>query len=420
MPTITRSEYIDSRYHYQSLENGTLSQVFDAGSLILEGTSSITKEGPVSGYRELIANGLNATSNLNGNQKSLMPPSSDITFQVQSTPSYPGTKQLYRMHLWGNYPFPSASAVISDIDSLVSKTDNLAISRLYSNLAGVHSAFKGMVFAGELSESLRMILHPARGLRKGVSDYLNRVKRLGPKKKRFDRPSFVRDTWLEYSFGWSPLISDLDGAVNAFFNSRLVEPLFTMVRGNATLSEPETPLARTQFAGFGHNYHWKEQLSKTVSIKYYGVYRSTGKGSLSHSFGFSPWEFVPTLWELVPYSFLVDYFTNIGDIVSSWSYRTIGLEFLSRGIEKRANVSVIDPIVKLDPSSSYADTRYWRVSQSGSLGSSSRYSREIERVRSYGLPTPKLELQVPGMGPKWVNIAALSNQLSSGRRALRS
>jgi hypothetical protein len=33
--------------------------------------------------------------------------------------------------------------------------------------------------------------------------------------------------------------------------------------------------------------------------------------------GFSPYDFVPTIWELIPYSFVVDYFTNAGEVIES-------------------------------------------------------------------------------------------------------
>jgi len=374
-------------------------------------------------WKRTIAAGGNATSNFNA-----LGVKADAMNQTLVTMGwktyYPGS-DVENTHQWaeltGYYIVPDDPNPVSiGFGDIIQRADNRALIRYRERIAEVHSVFKGMVFGGELAETLSAIRNPARALRKGLSDYLNQVKRRGsrlPKKKRI---SFVRDTWLEYSYGWAPLYSDVESAIENFYHSRLVKPLFHFVKASSGWQRAEFSTGtRTAFDGWAqHTLQWDQTQIKEASVRYYGVYRSTGNGVANiGQWGFSPAEFVPTLWELIPYSFLVDYFTNIGDIVSSWSYRHLVPDWTSRGeirrsVSKTEN-SEIKPNVELIPFG-------YHLYYSGSLGESTLSSSIVARTRSIYPGIPSLELQVPGMGTKWLNMAALTKQLSSTRRAIRT
>lgn len=419
--TLSRQAYYDGRYKFQSTENGTQNPINNAGSLSLWGTDTVTKDGPVPQWERLIALGANATSNLSGTRHRVEGNDADITFGVESISPYFTSKQKYVMHLWGRYPNVPAPVIPGGMTASLIRADNLARTRFYSNLAEVETAFKGLTFAGELKESLQMIRNPIRSIRQGVRDYLDHVKKHGRRLPSYRRPGFVRDSWLEYSFGWKPLISDADNAMTAFFSSRHIKPMFSLVRGNANDIESEVVTPRSQTAGFSHTYSWDQVTRRECKVKYYGIYHSIGKGRNNlHHYGFAPWEFVPTLWELIPYSFLVDYFTNVGDIVSSWSYRFLSLEWSSKGQKRDSYIFNRNAKVKLNPGSIH-DNADWIDFQTGSLSESNRSLSIVDRFRQHEVAVPSLELQIPGLSStKWVNIAALTKQFSDTRRVLRT
>lgn len=361
-------------------------------------------------FRRLISNGENATTPLMFSGKEIEGKLSSIyRRQRRIQPTLTDNVREYGNdgHLLFVAPFAGTSGLP------ISTARNQALSRFYSNLNSVETKFKGLVFAGELRESLRMIRHPARALRNGISNYLNQIKRFGRIKKKH-RVSAIRATWLEASFGWRPLISDLDGALTAFYTSDSVRPIFEMVRGRGELERA------TRWDNFIYSpiptstlYVDITQYERT-SVKVYGIYRSLGRGSEdNHHYGFRPSEFVPTLWELIPYSFLVDYFTNIGKILESWSYRFIAVNFASQ--------TVFQELERV-----FENPRFFWAAEPGfkdeelkvSLGLSRASNKSIGRTPSIDLSVPSLELKVPGNWVQWINIAALSAGLKSSRAVL--
>lgn len=384
---------------------------------VLLGYRGVEKGPGVPGFRKLIANGLNASTALEAEDWIYEETSANLRFGIQLKTGSPtfGFRDVY---VKGGFVQPDfALNLVIDGDEL-KRAENLALTRFYAELASVESVFKGQVFSGELREALHAIRHPAQALRKGVSVYLTALKK-GQRIPFSRRPRFVRDTWLEYSFGWRPLIADIDNAITSFYNSDLVKPIFQMVKASGKYENRGDVSSRLQNMGYGFWTSWINAHVLTTQVKYYGIYRSTGSGvSNGHSYGFSPWEFVPTLWELIPYSFLVDYFTNIGNIISSWSYRFLGADWAAKGtkFEHSCTTGAVRTFYNPD----YYDPSLYNHWLSGDPGSSTLRHRKLFREPSVYLALPSLECHVPGMDSlKWINIAALSKNLASARRSLQ-
>ncbi len=113
-----------------------------------------------------------------------------------------------------------------------SKAYNTALGNFLTNANEVVSPFKGMIFLGELKDTLKMLWRPASALRDGFSAYLKRAHRIrdrvGPPPVRNPRriPAWRRkakaankvlaNSWLEYCYGWRPLMADVESACNAY------------------------------------------------------------------------------------------------------------------------------------------------------------------------------------------------------------
>jgi hypothetical protein len=416
----TSTTMIDYKYDYDDLTPTNPGQFHGLGTRLFA-ENIVTKQGPVEGYRRIIAEGGDATTNLNGTlyEFAALPMNIHHRNNYRSDPHF-----STEIRLSGN--LLKAPVGIFDFSSYMATSthaDNLAASRFGQEMASVYSSFKGLVFTGELPELLHAIRSPFKALREGVSNYLKALRVGGPRFARRTRLNFVRDTWLEWSFGWAPVISDLDNAIDSFYRSRWVKPLFKMVKasGRDIRTVSKTPNSDIDI-GYGWKLSSESTIETDVLVKYYGIYHSSGSGPDSFSsYGFSPWEFVPTLWELIPYSFLVDYFTNIGDLVSSWSYRNLHPAWVARTQRSSVISSNAGTKVWLDPNTSYADQGlYSNELIQGEPGASVVKWTQVERVPNVGFPVPHFELQVPGMGLKWVNLVALTRQLAATRHVLRS
>jgi hypothetical protein len=121
-------------------------------------------------------------------------------------------------------------------------------------------------------------------------------------------------------------------------------------------------------------------------------------------FGFTPSEFVPTAWELLPYSFLVDYFTNIGDILSSSVTSTARLAWSNRTI-RSLRVTLVTPVIDMINTDN-ANAGWSRINDNSSGGACTCTKSTISRTVG-GLELPSLQFNLElGLG-QGLNLAAL-------------
>ena len=365
-------------------------------------------------YRKVIAVGGNATTLLSATERTVeIKPGmggAERFLKSNKAGSYQGMGiEGHRCIFSGGTQWPGTGLAMSD-----SVANNRALTNYYRNTKAVETRFSGLTALGELRESLVMIRNPASLLRHGISRYLRSIRRRSRNVPKNQVGALVSGTWLEYSLGWKPLINDIDGAITAFYTSDAVRPIFEMVKGTGE----ETRLVNDYV--FDDNFgllssHCRVRTTEQVHVKYFGIYRSRGNGvSNIHHYGFNPAEFVPTVWELIPYSFLVDYFTNIGEIIESWSYRFVGPEWTAKTVRREA-------VLQTDQEGFHMtqflpdlyENNVW-----GSPGSQTWREKSVSRVPSVPLDIPSLEFQVPGNWRQWANIIALGHQHNTTRQAV--
>lgn len=293
-----------------------------------------------------------------------------------------------------------------------SAADNDARSKLYKKIRETQVKMSGQVFLGELGEAMRMLRSPARALRDELGHYLDTLKR-GKSRypKSRDRARFASETWLETQFGLLPLVGDIQDAAKAVSH---VINRFERARVAATSETEQASTSSTLVYPLGTLED--ECMSNTVTkTKAKVIWRAGLKSStvgmdtaqlVQSSFGLTVREFVPTAWELLPMSFVADYFSNVGDILSAyatdtssviWSNRTVIIETV------RTNSTMIRPdVVKAVIGANFRSCR----------GSPSSYTAESKQVTrsAIGLSAPSLTVTYPGAGSlKWINLAALAH-----------
>lgn len=102
--------------------------------------------------------------------------------------------------------------------SVKSRVVNRTLVGFLSNCRNAQTTFQGGVFVGEIRETLHQIIRPAKSIRKLINSYYTDAKHRTRKMRSGRRYTPIRitdankvlsDTWLEYSFGLSPLLQDV-------------------------------------------------------------------------------------------------------------------------------------------------------------------------------------------------------------------
>lgn len=331
----------------------------------------------------------------------------------------------------------------------VTSAKNLALKRLYQAIRSQSTHFSGGTFLGELKESLGTIRNIARKTATGIERHLlkqqrttakyvgsyviapngsaARVKDFNPRKGKMlpsSRWTKLReelaDNWLEFAFGVRPLIADIhDGAeALARFN---IDNRHTVVKGFGDESTPiQNSKSNMAVGNMLTGVYTVVQVGKVMVIYRAGLKYSVDSPAFGSAarlrdlLGFKLEDFVPTVWNLLPYSFLLDYFVNVGDILNAITTDTSSVQWVNETTVKTMSKRVDTFCTKV----------FGPVDDqlSGGFGVLDSQITSVTRVpSSLQIPTP--EVEIPGILKKdgsfnqqWVNMVAL---LSGGKGARR-
>lgn len=285
----------------------------------------------------------------------------------------------------------------------LTEATNIAQTKFYRALEDHMTLFTGGINLVQLRETLQMIRNPAKALRLKVDDYINDIKKYRRGSKTV-RKATLENLYLEHAFGWLPLLNDLDDA-KQYLSKRAdqLEVEVIPISGSGTVYKSGFINASS---GSGSITSRAELLRRDISFRRYkGAIASRATGTTlinASSMGLAPRNFVPTLWDWLPWSFAIDYFTNIGDVLTAWSNQNVGLAWgcdTSRRSRKVASFNF----------SWSSNAAYLALfSKSSSAGRSTAESFEIKRAPISYVPVPSIQFEMPGFGKKWLNLAALA------------
>jgi len=135
----------------------------------------------------------------------------------------------------------------------------------------------------------------------------------------------LANNWLELQYGWKPLIQDVKASMDAL--KRLNDassPLVRRVTGSAKVqSSSETAIISTVGTGNRIGTHYVDSFTKVKFVLRYKI-DDRFKAFLAQTGFTNP---INLVWEIVPFTFVVDWFIPIGpylETLSSWD----GLVFL--------------------------------------------------------------------------------------------
>lgn len=122
------------------------------------------------------------------------------------------------------------------------------------------------------------------------------------------KSKIVANRWLELQYGWLPLLSDVYEGMKAY--AVLTEPR-RVWRIKAAYNKPEVVRNTSVNVNFNGTIKYKKRTQETGRI----IYELTEDLSLARSLGLMNPEAV--LWEIVPWSFVIDWFIPIGTYLTN-------------------------------------------------------------------------------------------------------
>lgn len=209
----------------------------------------------------------------------------------------------------------------------------------------------------------------------------SRDRRKSPPKRPPSAPEAtktVSQKWLEVRYGWAPMLYDLEGTLAAL---RAVHQKRYTARGFAR--DSGTKVTSGQFtldAAFAHVVQTQVEEQYEYNARAYVLYTVNPAFLQANKLGaLSP---LTTAWELVPFSFVVDWFVGVGDWLDAITPR-IGVIYLAQGmvIESTYNKKV----------SIIGTTSGSGSSISGAVGLNTNYTTR-KKSREIGLALPTLPL----------------------------
>jgi hypothetical protein len=297
----------------------------------------------------------------------------------------------------------------------VTTASNLASIDFFKKARKAQRAFQALPFFGELTEVISMIRNPAKILRGGISDYIKTVKKRSRRLDRLPDTQFKKgigvlcaDLWLENAFGWQPLLKDIDDGAKALAKlATHTVHLHKMVRGDGSelIEQVDPTVVNTIGTSTSITAYLNNIESKLSEVRYYGKVRlADSDTSLMQPrlLGVTLSDVIPAAWELIPWSFLIDYFTNIGDVIESWAFHKADLAWATKVIRQTNKTSLSwTHIPELNTAT------FKVLGQSAKDGASVSTRKQVSRVANATIPVPSFRFELPFGSNKWINIGAL-------------
>lgn len=219
-----------------------------------------------------------------------------------------------------NIPLSASETLVAGVTSMAPTPSDedlrdLALTRFKRKLKRERSKFESLVPLAE-AKDLRLT---AKGLVKSATSLVESLVLLRRKSGR-QIAKQASEAWLTWSFGVKPVLKDIHD-LNEAITDYLVQsdkPLARFASGaeKTWYESAETTVNFNRLAGLT----CLTTRRCTLSYKYVGGYSfpaisSARGGGASPHFGLSVPEIVPALWNVMAYSWIVDYFTTLGDVI---------------------------------------------------------------------------------------------------------
>jgi len=381
----------------------------------------------VRGWRRKVSNGVSAGSSYNldiTSIKKFQPAMGSYYGKDRRLPEPPWHQTNINTYAgnWDTLPYTISKPYPSSI--YLSNAENAALHKVLARIRDQQTSWQGGVMLGELRETVKMIRNPAKALADGITTYFRHLRSKvaeGTTRSRrpFARQKYITDVarnlWLEYSLGWAPLLSDMEAA---FTTVARWQDEANQARSMKRVQGSGRYLAATTYGPVSSSWgnKWNEQTAfqkrfteHTVKI-IAGIERELTFGNesawrLAEMSGFKMQDFLPTVWELIPWSFVVDYFVNVGEFINSVATNTSHVSWVSQV----SRINTADHYVSTHTGEKYLNPYFYDVKFFNVRGMYVVLKRtQLARSIPLSLGTPVVRLGAPfGTWTRTANLLAL-------------
>lgn len=406
------STYVDStRSPTHNSETGTAGTDFSSAST-LSGFRNPK-------WRDQIRLGQNATTQMSGVQYSGEPSWSHIWFMGQKQNKT--TKAVSGSYNYATWALPGydlgtwiTRAAPSDV---VTDVTNRCIRRFLDQAESVLSSNNiGIRTAKHFQHDVHTLIHPLTGIRSKINDYLNQLSKAGRSINRRS-PGWLRvisESYLEFQFGVSPFVDDISSIVSDLSRNR-----FPTVPISASATRRYSGTRTTVSTGnWGYctafNPYQQVSVTSDYTVRYKGAIRSgsnaEGKVSWFQDERLLPQDWLPSIYSILPYSWMVNYFSNLRDVIDGISFIGSNLAWGCATTIDRTSVEYSD-VLLLNDSSVFINllTDFWSSEPILDFsGGHATFERKVVN-RSILTPSglvPRFQFQIPHTITPYVNMMA--------------
>jgi hypothetical protein len=190
--------------------------------------------------------------------------------------------------------------------------------------------------------------------------------------KTVSNAKFAGNNWLEYHFGWEPLVKDVYASMEILHNP---VKKFASIHGSAkTSADYSSGVQNGGSVSSINTYKWTAQFKQGAFIN---AIQDPQLHTLEQLGVINP---AVLAWEVVPFSFVVDWFVNVGDVLRSYS------DFAGMTLTNSWSISIVR-------CTNFCHT--WLNPGYSAVNGTNRYSsgNGLRVVRSSGLTGPVLNVR---------------------------
>lgn len=266
----------------------------------------------------------------------------------------------------------SLTGYLPNLDYLDLNRRNRVLANAYAKITEADMDF-GMFFA-EGAETLRMLRNPLQGVRALT---LKLQRKLQGKGHRPVRTSLndLTNQWMEYRYGITPLVKDAQAMLKLHekglrkFQQNISKTFYREIQDSQVVGY------KTGFywnSNYMAGWNWESRLirKQTAICRCFFIRRCRGNDIL-FTLGLNPVAIGALVWELIPYSFVVDWFVGVGDWIKALQPKP-GIDILGNTIALKTEW--INPI-QTTMGQSYFD-RPWVPTPSSSVLTQRAFTRE--------------------------------------------
>lgn len=324
-----------------------------------------------------------------------------ITLPVGSMVIKSNVNPAYSRYTYGNFAFGQFDAFSITTEN-TSVLFNKCLSKLGTRMNG--ASFNVPLFLAEAHKTLNMIGSAARDIAKVL------------RKAKTDREA--HNLWLEYRYGWRLLVKDIYDALVAIHEARQRGVVFHVkVKSTSTKAGVSTTTSTGTYPPRATDdlpviwdvvNTWRADFETTISLNYTDTYGPT-LGSLQ-TFGIT--NPLNLAWELIPYSFVVDWFVPVGSYLATLDI-FIGKQFRSGCISYCTDVQQ-----ELQPRNFRCVNGQGYYATGVVMPAANMHQRVYKRVALSGFPSAPIPTFQPYLGIERVlDAVSLMLQAGPGKKA---